>query len=177
MANLKHYKTGAPHKRHRSRVLHSWRSLLCTATNEIPRDHVLKFSRRSMFDTNTSIWMTESGPVYVRKHVRDKYDPVVEEMDLLYANQNCAIVRSAEGREVTVSARNIAPTPAGREEANESQSLSQSNKIPFSTLERTDSGLHDLSRTNDSNNQPDLQTSLNWRSSRQRQLPDRLEYD
>ena len=30
-----------------------------------------------MFGTNAPIWMTEPGPVYVRKHVRDKYDPVV----------------------------------------------------------------------------------------------------
>ena len=94
-------------------VLHSLRSLLCTATNEVPHDRFLKFPRRSMFGTNAPIWMNEPGPVYVRKHVRDKYDPVVEEMDLLNANPNYAVVRSPEGREVTVSARNIAPTPAG----------------------------------------------------------------
>ena len=154
-------------------VLHSLRSLLCTATNEVPHDRFLKFPRRSMFGTNAPIWMNEPGPVYVRKHVRDKYDPVVEEMDLLNANPNYAVVRSPEGREVTVSARDIAPTPAGPGEANESQSLSQSNEIPFSTLERPDSGSHDLPGTNDSDNQPELQTPLNWRSSRQRRPPDR----
>ena len=114
-----------------------------------------------MFDTNTPIWMTEPGPVYVRKHVRDKYNPVAEEMDLPHANQNYAVVQSSEGHKVTVSARDIAPTPAGPGEANESQSISQSNKFPFSTLERTDSGSHDLPRTNDLDNQPDLQTPLN----------------
>ena len=41
-----------------------------------------------MFGTNTPIWMTEPGPVYVRKHVRDKYHPVVEEINLFHANQN-----------------------------------------------------------------------------------------
>ena len=152
-------------------VLHSLRSLLCTAMNEVPHDRFLKFPSRSMLGTNIPIWMTEPGPVYVRKHVRDKYDPVVEEMDLLHANHNYVVVRSPEGREVTVSARNIAPTPAGPGEANESQSLSQSNKISFFRLERTDSGLHDLSGTKDLDNQPDLQTPLNWRSSRQRQPP------
>ena len=130
-----------------------------------------------MFGTNAPIWMTEPGPVYVRKHVRDKYDPVVEEMDLLNANPNYAVVRSPEGLEVAVSARDIAPTPAVPREANESQSLSQSNEIPFSTLERPDSGSHDLPGTNDSDNQPDLQTPLNWCSSRQRRPPDRLEYN
>ena len=54
---------------------------------------------------------------------------------------------------------------------------SRRNEIPFSTLERPGSGLHDLLGTNDSDNQPDLQTPLNWRSSRQRRPPDRLEYN
>ena len=103
-----------------------------------------------MFGTNAPIWITEPGPVYVRKHVRDKYDPVVEEMDLLNANPNYAVVRSLEGHEITVSARDIAPTPASPEEVIESQSLSQSNEIPFSTLERPESGSHDLPGTNDS---------------------------
>ena len=61
-----------------------------------------------------------------------------------------------KGRKVTVSAGDIAPTPAGPE-VNESQSLSQSNGIPFITLEKTDSSLHDLARTNDLCDQPDLQ--------------------
>ena len=148
-------------------VFYSLHSLLCTATNEVPHDRFLKFPRRSMFSTNTPIWMTEPGPVYVRKHVRDKYDPVVEKMDLLHAKQNYAVALSPEGREVTVSARDIAPTPASPGETNESQSLSQSNEISFSTLERTNSGSHDLPRRNDSDNQPDLQTTLNWRSSSQ----------
>ena len=152
-------------------VLHSLQSLLCTATNEVPHDRFLKFSCRSMFGTNAPIWMTEPGPVHVRKHVQAKYDPVVEQMDLLHANPNYAVVRSPEGHEVNVSARNIAPTPAGPEEANESQSLSRSNEIPFSTLERPDSELHDLPGTNDSDNQSNLQTPLNWRFSRQRRPP------
>ena len=130
-----------------------------------------------MFGTSTPIWMTELDPVYVRKHVRDKYDSVVEEMDLLNANPNYAVVRSPEGREVAVSARDIAPTPAGPGEANESQSFSQSNEILFSTLERTDRSSHDLPKTNNFDNQPDEQTSLNWLFSRQRRTLNRLQYD
>ena len=61
-----------------------------------------------MFSTNTPVRISEPGPVYVCKHVRDKYDPVVEKMDLLNANPNYAVVRSPEGREVTVSTRDIA---------------------------------------------------------------------
>ena len=54
--------------------------------------------------------MPEPGPVYVRKHVRDKYDLIVDEVDLLHANQNHSVVRYPEGSEVTVSALDIAPT-------------------------------------------------------------------
>ena len=70
--------------------------------------------------TNAPIWMTKPGPMYVRKHIRDQYNPVAEEIDLLRANPNYAVVQSPEGREVTVSARDIAPTLAGPGEANES---------------------------------------------------------
>ena len=90
--------------------LHALRSLFCTATNEVPHDRFFKFARRSMFSTTAPSWMSEPGPVYVRKHVRDKYDPIVDEVDLLHANQNHAVVRYPEGREVTVSARDVAPT-------------------------------------------------------------------
>ena len=71
---------------------------------------VLKTFRHSMFGANTPNWITEPSPVYVRKHVRDEYDPVVEEMNLLHANKNYAVVRSPESRKVTVSARDIAST-------------------------------------------------------------------
>ena len=82
--------------------LHALRSLLCTATKEVPHDRFFKFARRSMFGTTAPSWMSEPGPVYVRKHVRDKYDPIVDEVDLLHANQNHAIVRYPERHEATV---------------------------------------------------------------------------
>ena len=110
-----------------------------------------------MFGAKAPSLVTEAGLVYVRKHVRDKYDPVVEEIDLLHANPNYAVVQSLEGREVTASARDIAPTPAGPGDAKDSQSLLQSNETPFSTLERTDSCSHDFPGTNNLDNQPDLQ--------------------
>ena len=67
--------------------------------------------------------MTEDGPVYLRKHLQDKYNPVEEEMNLLYPNKNYVDVRSPKAREVIVSARGIAPAPGGPGDANESQSF------------------------------------------------------
>ena len=63
-----------------------------------------------MFGTTALSWVSEPGLVYERKHVRDKYDPEVDEVNLLHANQNHAVVRYPEGREVTVLVRGIAPT-------------------------------------------------------------------
>ena len=57
------------------------------------------------------------------------------------------IARLPKSLKVTVSARDIVPTPAGVGEANESQSFSQNNETPFSRLKRTNSGSHDLPRT------------------------------
>ena len=62
-------------------TLHWLHSLVCTAANEIPHDRLLKFPRRSTFGTNTPLWIPEPGPVYDRKHVRDKYNPIVNEVE------------------------------------------------------------------------------------------------
>ena len=77
---------------------------------QFPNDKFFQLTRRLMFGTIALSWISELEPVYVRKYVRDKYDPKVGEMDLLHANQNHAVVRCPESREVTVSARDVAPT-------------------------------------------------------------------
>ena len=61
-----------------------------------------------MFGSNTPIWILEPALVHMRKHVQDKYDPFVEEMDLLYAYKNYAVVQLPKGREATISARDTA---------------------------------------------------------------------
>ena len=103
--------------------------------------------------------MTEPGPVCVRKHIRDKYDPIVDEVDLLLANQNHAVVKYPEGREATVSARDIAPTttPSNRRD----QPLLPENKYTFPSPGSETSNV-------------ELQTPLNWRSNRPRKPPKRF---
>ena len=132
-------------------TLHSLRSLLFTATNGIPHDRFIKFTRRSMFGTPAPLWMTEPGPVYVRKHIRDKYDPIVGEVELLNANQNHAVTKYPEGREVTVSARDIAPT-ATPSNTGDQQHMPENECTAPSTGSETSN--------------VELQTPLNWRSNR-----------
>ena len=89
-------------------VLHSVRSLLCTATNETPHERFLGFPSRSLTGSSIPTWLTVPGPVYVKRNVRNsKMDPL--QVDLLQANPHYAHVRYPDGRETTVSTKSLAP--------------------------------------------------------------------
>ena len=91
-------------------ALHSLRSLLCTATNETPHDRMFHHSRKSTQGTSLPTWLLSRGPVLMRKNVRNsKYEPVVEEVELLNCNPTYAHVRLPNGTEQTVSLRHLAP--------------------------------------------------------------------
>jgi hypothetical protein len=93
-------------------ALHSIRSLLCTATNATPHEKVFTYTRRSSSGRTIPSWLFKPGPVYLKRHVRSsKYDPVVDEVELIEANPEYAHVRFPNGRQSTVSIRDIAPLP------------------------------------------------------------------
>ena len=93
-------------------VLHSIRSLLCTATNETPHERFFRFPRRSSSGASIPTWMAEPGAVLLKRHVRPtKADPLVDEVELLQANPHYAFVRYPDGRETTVSTKHLAPKP------------------------------------------------------------------
>ena len=91
-------------------VLHSVRSLLCTATNETPHERFFGFSRRSSAGASIPTWLASPGPVYIKRQVRtSKMDPLVDEVELLQANPHYAHVRYPDGRETTVATKHLAP--------------------------------------------------------------------
>ena len=91
-------------------VLHSIRSLLCMATNTTPHERFLTFNCHSTLGTSVPSWVSSSGPVLLKRHVRiSKYDPLVDEVELIQASPSHAHVRLQSGREVTVSLRDVAP--------------------------------------------------------------------
>lgn len=93
-------------------ALHSIRSLLCTATNETPHERMFRHPRRSPSGDSIPTWLLNPGPVLRKVNVRSsKYDPLVEEAELLEANPNYSYIRTADGRETTVSNRQLAPLP------------------------------------------------------------------
>ena len=91
-------------------ALHSIRSLLCTATNSTPHDRMFNFQRRSSSGHSVPSWLTSADKAYLRKRVRQsKYDPLVEEVEVLHANPQYAHVLLPSGIESTVSIRDLAP--------------------------------------------------------------------
>ena len=102
-------------------ALHSIRSLLCTATNSTPHDRMFNFQRRSSSGHSVPSWLTSADKAYLRKRVRQsKYDPLVEEVEVLHANPQYAHVLLPSGIESTVSIRDLAPcgsSPVSGEES------------------------------------------------------------
>ena len=90
-------------------ALHAVRSLLCTSINATPHEKFFSHPRRSCSGTSMPSWLMSQGPVWLRKHVRRKSDPLVEEVTLLDANPKYAHIKYQDGRETTVSLRDLAP--------------------------------------------------------------------
>lgn len=94
------------------RVLHSIRSLLCTATNQTPHERLFSFHRRSFNGYSFSSWLATPGPILLRRFVRSsKSDPLVEEVELESANPYYAHIRNPNGRQSTVSTKDLARSP------------------------------------------------------------------
>lgn len=84
--------------------LHSVRSLLCTSTNCSPHERMFIHPRKSTNGNTVPSWLTSPGPVLLKKfNKKNKYEPLVEEVYLIEANPEYALIRTSEGREITVS--------------------------------------------------------------------------
>ena len=93
-------------------VLHSQRTLLCTATNQAPHERLFSFQRRSVSGSSVPSWLREHEKVLVKRHVRkSKYEPLCDEANLIAINPTHGKIQYASGREDIVSLRDIAPCP------------------------------------------------------------------
>ena len=91
-------------------TLHAIRSLLCTVTNCTPHERMFMHTRKSFNGISLPSWV-KPGPVYVKRHNRTKNDLLVEEAELIKANPHYAHVRLGDGKEISVSLRDLAPNP------------------------------------------------------------------
>ena len=104
-------------------ALHSIRTLVCTSTNQTPHERLFGYQRRTLTGHALPTWLLNKGHVLMKKHARiSKYDPLVEEVDLIEVNPSYAQVRTASGRELTVSLRDLAPLPPQEQTLYESRS-------------------------------------------------------
>ena len=91
-------------------ALHSVRSLLCTSTNSTPHERLFNFQRKSSTGSSIPSWLTNPGRVLIKNFNRQsKFDPLVEEVELVEANPEYAHIRYPSGRESTISLRHLAP--------------------------------------------------------------------
>ena len=75
-------------------ALHSIRTLISVSTNCTPHERLFQYQRRSATGCNMPSWLSTPGQVLLKKHVRkSKYDPLVEEVELIEANPQYAHVR------------------------------------------------------------------------------------
>ena len=73
-----------------------------------PHEQMFVHARRSVNEPALPSWL-KPGPIFVKKHVRNKDESLVEEAELIECNPTYAHVRLSSGRETTVSVRDIAP--------------------------------------------------------------------
>ena len=72
-------------------VLHSLRSLLCTATSETPHELLFRFSWHSTSGNSVPSWLAMPGPVYLKHLVcYSKMESLVNEVELIGANPHYA---------------------------------------------------------------------------------------
>ena len=164
-----------------SDALNSIRSLLCTSTNCTPHERLFTFQRKSTSGTSIPSWMATPGPILLKRFARaSKFEPLVDEVELIEANPRYARVRFSDGTEDTVSNKRLAPSSNSVvDPPYEIEQLQNKNG--------RNTGLHDQSQA-DNNDQiktvePDcdevaseLPNPLPRRSQRARRPPDRLTY-
>ena len=176
-------------------ALHATRSLLCTSTNVTPHERMFSFQRRSALGPSFPTWLSQPGPVLLRRHVRSsKNDPLIDEVELIHATPSYAKVRFPTGREATVSLRDIAPTAQSFEQQNQTTSNAETvnfeetdeNNVvdisdrPTNIPDESSEHFHELDTDDDEQNnnafdKESEQVELR-RSTRQRRQPDRLMY-
>lgn len=81
-------------------------------------------------------WLSSPGPILLRKFVRNsKSDPLVGPVNLVSATPYYAHIRHPDGRESTVSTRDLAPSPGDRvpsaESAPVTPSRNTSETLPY----------------------------------------------
>lgn len=116
--------------------LHCVRSLLCTSINATPHEKLFNFPRRTPVGESLPSWLIP-GPILLKKFVRSKTDPYVEEAELIHSNPSYSYVRRRNGQESTVSNRHLAPLPISDDEDSLSDSTTDNRHSENTILDES----------------------------------------
>ena len=153
-------------------ALQSTPSLLCTATNATPHERLFNFQRRSANGSSMPSWLMQPGTVLMKRNVsRSKYELLVDEVELVEANSHYAHVKFPDGRETTVSTKQLAPT--GNTTDSQTPSIEMSTSEVPTNLKEEQVTSHDDS-LNDNDTLAVEEIPLR-RSTRTRRPPERLD--
>ena len=126
-------------------ALHSVRTLLCTSINTIPHEQFVQFTRRSTLGRSHLSWLVLPGPVLLKKFVRNKQDPLCEEVELIEANPNSALIRFSKPFAPTHVTSHEELTPANAndilENVSDSLPVEETPQLELKSDEKTDNGL------------------------------------
>ena len=157
-------------------ALHAIRSLLCTSTNCTPHERFFVFARRSPSGVDLPDWLANPGRVLLRRFVRaNKSDPLVDEVELVSSNPSYAHIKYGDGRQSTVSTKDL--TPCNRHEEEQpllelTESIESKAAPPVLTSTPIHNSASDVGEdTLPMTNQPE--TVLPRRSTRPSVIPDR----
>ena len=146
---------------------------------------MFSYQRKSTSGVSIPLWLTTPGPVLLKRHVRNsKYDPLVDEVNLLEANPQYAHVQFPDGRPDTVSIKHLAPL-SNKEILVQSDDQSSSVDIPQIAVDTPPSTPVDTPQIEEETQVRNTGNTLNGdhqpprplrRSEGQRNTPDRLVY-
>ena len=142
-----------------SESLHAIRSLLCTSINCTPHERMFYHNRKSSNGVSIPSWI-KPGAIFVKRHVRNKTDPLVDEAELLEVNPSYAHVRLENGREITVSLRDLAPNPDCPTSGVTKESTSKvTSELELSNETKNDETIDTVNEVSDSLNELPTNTS------------------
>ena len=94
-----------------AKAIHAIQSLLCLAANETPHEGLFRFPRIAMNSMALPSWLLTPETVLLRRHTRNKGDPLCDPVELMEGNSTYSAVRLPDGRESTVSTSDLARYP------------------------------------------------------------------
>ena len=104
--------------------------MISVSTNCTPHERLFQYQRRSETGCNVPSWLSTPGQVLLKKHVRkSKYDPLIEEVELIEANPPYAHIRYPNVKETFVSVRYLALKNDDYKELNSEQNDIQEQNI------------------------------------------------